>query len=100
MRVGLRGAGAHLTSAEVLLVDSEATCAPDGPGGLKQRLAAGDHSRDGIHRRDGVLHFLLVVVPVEKDIGILWKTEVSTKVVDALHPPFTGVIYQCALINI
>lgn len=94
MGVELRGAGAHLTSAEVLLVDSEAACAPDGPGGLKQRLAAGDHSRDGIHRRDGV------VVPVEKDIGILWKAEVSTKVVDALHPPFTGVIYQCALINI
>lgn len=98
--VELRGAGAQLTSAEVLLVDSEAACAPDGPGGLKQRLTAGDHPRNGVHRRHGVLHVLLVVVPVEKDIGILWKAKVSAKVVDTLHSPFTGIIYQRTLINI
>lgn len=97
---GLNCKGLELTSAEVLLVHSEAACAPDGPGGLKQCLAAGDHPWDGVHRRDGVLHLLLVVVPVEKDVGVLWKAEVSAKVVDTLHSPFTGIIYQRTLINI
>lgn len=97
VRVELRGAGARLTSAEVLLVHSEAACAPDGPGRLKQRLAAGDHPLYGVHRRDGVL---LVVVSVEKDVGALWKAEVSAKVVDTLHSPFTGIIYQRTLIYI
>lgn len=95
-----RGAAARLTSAEVLLVRGEAARAPDGPGGLEHCLPAGDHSRDGVHRRDGVLHLLLVVVPVEKDVGVLWKAEVSAKVVDTLHSPFTGIFYQRTLINI
>ena len=98
--VEFRRAEAQLTSAEVLLVHTEAACAPDGPGGLKQGLAAGDHPRDGVHRRDRIWHLLSVVVPVEKDVGVLWKAEVSAKVVDTLHSPFTGIIYQRTLINI
>lgn len=98
--VEVRGAAAQLTSAEVLLVHAEAARAPDGPGGLEHCLAAGDHSRDDVHGRDGVLHLLLVVVPVEKDVGVLWKAEVSAKVVDTLHSPFTGIFYQRTLVNI
>lgn len=98
--VEVQGAAAGLTSAEVLLVHGEAARAPDGPGGLEHRLAAGDHSRDGVRRREGVLHLLLVVVPVEKDVGVLRKAEVSAKVVDTLHSPFTGIFYQHTLINI
>lgn len=101
--VELRAAGARLTSAEILLIPSEAACAPGGPSGLGQRLAAGEHPPDLArcgHGRDGVWHRLLVTVLADVDDGVLWKAEVSAEVVDTLHPSFTGIIYQSTLINV
>lgn len=99
--VELRAAGARLTSAEVLLIHGEAACAPGGPSGLGQRIAAGEHPPDLArcgHGRDGV--WLLVTVRGDDDNGALWKAKVSAKVVDTLHPSFTRIIYQSTLINV
>lgn len=92
----LRAAGAQLTSAEVLLVHGEAVCALDVPAGLRHRLTAGEHPSDLARpdagpREDRVRR--LLAVRVEDDDGALWKAEVSAKVVDTLHPPFTGIVY-------
>lgn len=94
----LRAAGAQLTSAEVLLVHGEAAGAPDVPGGLRHRLAAGEHPSDGVRpdagpRGDRVRRGRLVAVLADVDDGVLWKAEVSAEVVETLHPPFTGIIY-------
>lgn len=91
-----KGAGAQLTSAEVLLVRGEAARAPDGPGGHPRDLAG----RDGGHRGEGVRPRLLVAVLGVVDVGGLGKAEVSAKVVDTLHPPFAGVVYQSTLIDV
>lgn len=93
----------QLTSAEVLLIHGEAACAPGEPSGLGQHLAAGEHPPDLArcgHGRDGVWHRLLVTVLADVDDGVLRKAEVSAKVVDTLHPSFTGIIYQSTLINV
>lgn len=95
--VELRAAGAQLTFAEVLIVHSEAARAPNVPAGLRQtRLAAGEHPSDRPNvgpRGDRVRHRRLVAILADVDDGVLWKAEVSAKVVDTLHPPFTGIIY-------
>lgn len=93
----LRAAGARLTSAEVLLVHGEATRAPDGPADMRHCIAA-EHPPDPArgnagHRRSRVRHRLRVALLVDVDDSALWKAEVSAEIVDAIHPPFTGIIY-------
>ena len=88
-----------LTSAEVLLICSETWCTMAGPGGLMDSLAAGNHrcvlrlacwhSRD---RGDGVRQRHLLALFTDIDDGALGEAEVSTKVVDTLHPSFAGIM--------
>lgn len=90
---------AHLTSAEVLFICSEPCCAADGLGGVRDPGVAWKHAWvlrlarwDSGDRRDGIRQRYLLVVLADVDYGALGEAEVSAKVVDALHPSFTGII--------
>lgn len=87
---------ADITFAEVLLICSMSWWAPNAlrrtPRGL--RLVWWD-SRDRIVWQR---HLLTVLTNI--DDGALWKAEVSTKVVDTLHPSFACVVIQGTFINV
>lgn len=90
-----RVAGNHLR----LLVELVAQQGARGPGGGREAGDVGDVCDVGrVGHVEGRVH--LLALPVDVDEGVPGEAEVSTKVVDALHPSLAGVLPQGALVDV